>query len=135
MKKNGFTLVEMLAVVVLLTLIALVAFPSLIASIERNKESQWELTLNIMYNAADIYVNDRRANIPELSIANSKILIPINYLIETGLLDSNLNDPREGEALDIYSSILLTIDDNKIGSYSYPVECGTDECSIVISPN
>lgn len=135
MKKNGFTLLEMLAVVILLTLIALVAFPSLIASIDRNKESQWELTLNIMYNAADIYINDRRANIPELTTPNSKILIPLNYLIEVGLLDSNLTDPRESEDLDIYSAILLTIDDDKIGTYSYPAECGTDECSMVMSPN
>lgn len=124
-KRNGFTLVEMLAVTILLVVIMSIAFPSIVGSINRNRESQWELTLKVMYAAADIYVEDRRNSIPELSIVGSEIKIPLIYLIQSGLLEEVIVDTRDDSKVDIYSEILLTIGENKLFNYSYPAECSS----------
>ena len=132
--KKGFTLVEMLAVITLLIIVMAVALPNIISSINRNKESQWNTTLELIYSAVDIYVDDISSNIPELKIPGSKIKVPIRYLMEKDLLKENLTDPRDDSMIDIYSEVLITVDDNKIKRYSYPAKCSSEECITIEAP-
>ena len=49
-KKNGFTLVELLAVVVIMAIIALVAVPNVVSMLERNKKKQMVSDAKEMFN-------------------------------------------------------------------------------------
>ena len=54
--KKGFTLVELLAVVVLLLAISVMAVSSISAAIERNKNKQNEAKKKMLANYAELYV-------------------------------------------------------------------------------
>ena len=54
---NGFTLVELLAVLVVLVTILLIALPSITSSVERNKQKMLDKKIDIIEAAAENYVN------------------------------------------------------------------------------
>ena len=56
MKNKGFTLVEMLGIIVILLLISLFAFPSLNKMLKNESNMEEETFLKIIRNASEIYV-------------------------------------------------------------------------------
>ena len=64
MKKNGFTLVELIAVVVILSLILTLSVPSLIGALKNNKEQALEKINELIILAAKDYVVDYHLTTP-----------------------------------------------------------------------
>ena len=62
MKKNnkGFTLVELLAVVVILLAISVIAISSISAAIERNKEKQNDAKIKVIESYAEVYYEEHK---------------------------------------------------------------------------
>lgn len=60
LNKKGFTLVELLAVLVILAAIMGIAIPSITSSMERNKEKQNESKERMLESFAEIYVADHK---------------------------------------------------------------------------
>ena len=58
--KKGFTLVELLAVVVILLAISVVAVASISAAIERNKEKQNQSKIEILISYAKLYYEENK---------------------------------------------------------------------------
>ena len=56
MKKNGFTLVELIAIIVLLAIMTLIALPSLLSTTEKSKNEEYELFKENIYMAAENYL-------------------------------------------------------------------------------
>lgn len=52
MKRNGFTLVELLAVIVILSLVLAIAFPKVSSLIENEKQRTFKLSVNSLINGA-----------------------------------------------------------------------------------
>ena len=52
MKRNGFTLVELLAVIVILSLILAIAYPKVSSLIENEKQRTFKLSVNSLINGA-----------------------------------------------------------------------------------
>ena len=62
MKKHGFTLIELIAVVIILGLIAVVSFPILINQIKGTEIKIDSETKKILFSAAETYINDNLDN-------------------------------------------------------------------------
>ena len=60
MKKNGFTLIELLGVIIILSLLVTLVFPSIINSVRNSSENTDEVTLQLIYNAADLYIDNHK---------------------------------------------------------------------------
>ena len=88
MKNKGFTLIELLGVMVLLALVITLAFPSLINSIKKSSNETDELTLDLIYNAADLYIENHSEKFE--TIEGNKYEIKIKDLIDEKLLVSTL---------------------------------------------
>ena len=57
---RGFTLVELLGVIIILSLLLLISLPSILNSVKRSSAKTDELTKELIYNATDLYMkNDR----------------------------------------------------------------------------
>lgn len=56
MKDRGFTLVELLAIIVLLSLLALIIFPDLIASFEKKESEIDGATKDLIFSSTDQYI-------------------------------------------------------------------------------
>ena len=63
LNRKGFTLVEVLAVIVLLSILIAIMIPSVNYLIEKNKEDNYKTLENSILSAAKIYTSDNRYNI------------------------------------------------------------------------
>ena len=122
MKKNkGFTLVELLAVIVILALILTIAVPNVIALSKRIRRNMYCTKVENIESAAKLYAND---NID--GFTNNTMTIPVSTLIENNVFkkeDKNcvvrnsskpcVKDPRNNSMMDT-DNIVLTKQDKKI---------------------
>lgn len=95
LNRKGFTLVELLAVLVILVAIMGIAIPSISSSLERTKEKQNQSRYKIIESAAEQYVTDHKNAIYNKLGTNTTCYIQIkdiNYLNADEMKDSDGND-------------------------------------------
>ncbi|GGG94307.1 type II secretion system protein [Silvibacterium dinghuense] len=80
--EKGFTLVELMVVMLIIGVLAAIAIPSFIASIRAAKEATLKEDLNVMRNAIDAYTMDK-AKAPQ----------SLDDLVQGGYLKSIPKDP------------------------------------------
>ena len=86
MKNKGFTLIELLGVIVILALLVVLVFPSIINSVRDSSKKTDRLTLELIYNAADLYIDNNMNKFPKMN--GSKYVITLQNLVDEGLLVS-----------------------------------------------
>ena len=87
MNNKGFTLVELIAVLVVMITILLIAIPSISSSIERNKGNLADKNEKIIEDAAEIYSDLHMDKILENRFSSGECGIYISDLIDNGLVD------------------------------------------------
>ena len=96
LNNKGFTLVEVLAVLVILVVIMSIAIPNISSSVERSKSKQDDARKKILISAAELYVADNKnyvyihLNDGEYEISLSD-LVSNGYVTEDQIKDSNGN--------------------------------------------
>lgn len=84
MKNKGFTLVELLGVIIILALLMLIVFPKIINSIKTSSDEVDELTMKLISSASDLYINDYQKDFPKLD--GAKYCIELKLLVDKDLL-------------------------------------------------
>lgn len=82
--KKGFTLVELLAIIVLLSLVALIIFPNLIASFEQKQSEIDQATIDILYSSTDEYIKNHEVDYD--GPIGTVYCIPISDIDDEGLI-------------------------------------------------
>ena len=112
--KRGFTLVELLAVLILLGVVSLIAIPSIGKILNRSREKARESTKNELIKAAKNYYAD---NIRELPDAGSHKCLSVSEIEESGYISNDdIVDPTTEEKLTGYVKIYF---DNTYNQYTY----------------
>ena len=93
LNNSGFTLVEVLAVLVILIAIMSIAIPSISSSLERNKGKQDENKKKILESAAELYVTDHKNDFVsnEYNCVTLETLKNNGYINDEDMLDSDDN--------------------------------------------
>lgn len=121
--KKGYTLVEVLAVVVLLTLITFLAMPPIIDYIRNSSGKEDEVMKNLIINSAKMYVSD---NFDEYKFSNNfAFCIPVSTLVDQEYLNTpvkygNIND------ISNVKSVRVTYNEH----YTYNI-VDTNNCSTI----
>ena len=89
LNNKGFTLVELLAVLVILIAISSIAIPTISSSMDRNKKKQFNAKVKLVENAAELYVTDNKNYIYNDCYVMVSDLISENYFDEDDDIASN----------------------------------------------
>lgn len=96
MKQKGFTLIELMGVVLILTIIGLIAVPSIINQIKGTQEEVNEVRRGIFISSAANYLSINTSRYP---LSNGRVYcLRVNDLVDAGLLDrEHLTDPETND--------------------------------------
>ena len=106
MNNKGFTLVELLAVLVVLAILIAIAVPSTISISNKLKGNMYCSKIDSIETAAKLYGEDRKDSFNETYDGNPSQTIAVGRLIETGDLKKEnttapyILDPRDNASMD-----------------------------------
>lgn len=114
MKRKGFTLIELMGALVLLSLIVLVSFPAIVSVVKRSGNKIDEATKKLMISAARIKIDKYKNDYP--LVDGNVFCEDIQSLIEKGYLISDLQDGSTGETIDEEELAKIMVKVEVIGS-------------------
>ncbi len=135
MNKKGFTLAEILGVIVIIALLLLLLMPTIIDKMAQNGDKAGEINDSLIYDAVDNYIEE---NIDKNKPGN--YCIPIQDLVDDGKLVDPVIDVTTGEDI-TDKTIYVTIDSD--GNITHQI-VEKDECDanssiykidFIINPN
>lgn len=96
-EEKGLTLIELLAVIVIIGIIAAIAIPLIGGVIKDTKENARTATANQLFEAAKLYSIANHNGEIRNSAANTPVTLA--ELVSGGYIQSGLTDPKDGGAL------------------------------------
>lgn len=109
MKKNGFTLIELIAIILVLAAICLVSFPTILNMAKQSDKNTYEEYKNTICLAARTYVTNEDKLTDE-----SKLEISIKDLIDLNYIEDTLTNPKTDlTANEENKTVTITVNDDK----------------------
>ena len=133
---KGFTLVELLAVLVILISVMTVAVPAISGSLEKSKDKQLDKNKKLLANASDFYVTNNKNIIFENLDGSTSCFIDLNILKNENYVDSSVLVDMDGNDL---SEIAVIVFDSVSYTFTYTLKKDIDndikECTTGLSIN
>ena len=121
--KNGFTLIEIIAVVVILAVIITLSVPAVMQISKRTKQKMYESKIDIILNAAKLYGDDHRDEIiNDCSLGSGCLNITAQDLLSEGYLTKDnvdesgnpiIVDPRYDKNINDFA-IVIYLKNNRV---------------------
>lgn len=133
MNKKGFTLIELIATIVIMALILIMVMPSIMALVNNNEDKAYEYYGDALIEASKIFVNKEGEDITSLGTTNFIGCVDITY---QDLIDANLIEPITEENIDCSDALIRYTKEKGKESYSINLTCkDTSENKEVYSVN
>lgn len=130
MKNKGFTLVELLAVLVLVAALTLIAVPSIINYVNESKDEISDATQKLIYSGAELYI-DSRPNEYEKEVGN-RFCVTLQDIVDAKYLTAPILDSVSGEEIDLNKFVKINyIYDNNLEYSKFDYEI-VDTCDVGI---
>ena len=110
MNNKAFTLMELLATIIIIALITSLAVPAVINQIADKKSKIDETTKMMIYNAAELYMSNNQYEYPKLS--GNKYCISLDKLVSSGLLESPIKDFKTGSVIALTKKVSISVNTN-----------------------
>lgn len=119
MGKKGFTLIELITTISLLSIIGIVLFPKISQAFKTSKADQLESVREEVASATEVYLNSScGSSTYNMLISDDNVRIYLNSISDCGLIDSKIYNPVSGEYFDIDSEYIdVSIDE--VGMIDY----------------
>ena len=106
--KRGFTLVEVLAVILILGILVAIVVPSIYSLVNEAQEKEYNTVMGTFEASGLLYV-DRHMEIVKSDIDQYGYhIITLNDLVDDGLLDAPIINPIDNEDIDLDKEIIIT---------------------------
>lgn len=124
MKKNGFTLVELLAVLAIIAIVGLIIVPTVDRAIKKSRQELYNVQVNNIKSAAKEYMMDNLSKLPDDT--NPIVVLTLKDLFDGvstndsgGYLERPIENPINRKNFDENQTIITVKKENK--SYIYEV--------------
>lgn len=112
MNNKGFTLIELVAIVLVLAAIFLVSFPSLLNLSKKDEEKKYDSIVENLCLAGDSYIKNNENVFKNEIIPNNKIEIEINELIIDGIVNQSTKNPKTNKSVE-NDKLIYTVQSDK----------------------
>lgn len=124
MKKNAFTLIELIGVVVILSIIALIVFPATLSVLQKGQSDVNDSVKQVVIGAAGKYVNDNKDNYKKQIGNNTENNLKNNGEVSTKtLLDEGYIESDIYEKYNIKDACVIVKSNSKKYFYEYKEGC------------
>lgn len=125
MRKNGFTLIEVLAVIIILGVIGLIVMPVVTNSLKESKDELLEVQLTNIKEAAKTWSADNINKLPTIKDGSKNITL--EKLQNEGYIDEGIKNPKTDELFNAKAvCVNIKFNGNK---YIYEVIQSLETCS------
>lgn len=102
MDKKGFTLMELISVIALLSIIGVILVPKISTAFKTTRADQLEEVRSNVVNATEVYLNSKCGKDSyDTLIEKDTIKIYLNNISDCGLIDKKIYNPVSGEYFNI----------------------------------
>ena len=108
MNKKGFTLIEVIMVIAIITILSLILIPNVMVLINENKKRSCEKMIDNIESAAKMYVNQNKYELGFDCVDNKTKEITLKTLVDAGYLGGELVNPINKEKIDLKSEVSVT---------------------------
>ena len=123
--KKGFTLVELIGVIIILALIMLLAVPPILNSIRSTRNELSDASKKIIYTAANLYVSENLNDFPKYD--GNTFCVSIDTLSKKEYLPTIVYDSATGDEIPKDSLVEIKVENN---NYTYNMN---NECVEVVA--
>ena len=128
MKNKGYTLVELLAVFVILGIIIMISVPAITGVINSSKDKSYDQQVKILENAARTYMSENSTLLPD---SGSSYNVTIDNLKENGLISNEeIKNPNyssgsteDKKKIQYFNGCIKVTTTNNKFTYEYQDEC------------
>ena len=120
MNRKGFTLIELIATIVIMALILIMVMPSITALVNNNEDKSYEYYGDSLMEAAEIFVGREGEDITNLGTLNFTGCIDITY---QDLINSDLIKPYSDEKINCSNTKVRYTKERNKESYSINLTC------------
>ena len=115
-KLNGFTLIELMGVLVVIGLVVIVSFTVIPNMLKSSNDKAYQSFLNNLYLATETYLNDNPID------TEGETTILVEDLIDAGLIKERIKNPNTKEYISATDIIKITSTKNSNGILEYSYE-------------
>lgn len=114
MNNKGFTLIELVAIVLVLAAIFLVSFPSLLNLSKKDEEKKYNSMVESLCLAGKTYIYNNESDFKSMIIPNNKIEIVISELIINEMVKNNTTNPKTNKSVENDKLIYTVLSDKSL---------------------
>lgn len=119
MKKNGYTLLELITTIALISIVAIIIVPKINSAIKTSRADQLEEVREEVKNASEVFLNNNCGKEAYNKLINDgKIRVYLSTISSCGLIDEKIYNPMNEEYFDIENEYVdISIDEVGMRDY------------------
>lgn len=102
--KKGFTLIELMGVIVLLSILSVVTVVGVDKMLKQGKDDLYQSQIHMIELSAQDWLIDNPENKPTIE----PLIITFQTLVDAGYLESEINNPKTNEHFELTTQIKIT---------------------------
>ena len=119
MKKNGFTLIELITVIALLSIVGVLLFPKINEAFKQSRADQLEEVRESVKTGTEVYLSSKCGkDAYKTLIEKDSIKIYLSSISDCGLIDSKIYNPMTDEYFDINNEYVI-VNMDEVGYIEY----------------
>lgn len=124
--KKGFTLIEMLSVIIIIALLSLIVLPQIVNQVGNQKVKVSNITTDIIYSATELYLEEH-INIDPMR-TKQNVCITLEQLVKNEKLEKPLTDYKTGKQIPLNYGVKISV--NEYNEHQYEL-VNAEDCKNV----